>query len=192
MRSPLRARTCLLLVALVGACGPSQQAATQPEGTATTTPASTSGSPVGGSAPNTPDSAQLASRPAPQTSTSTPTSTSGSTAPREKPKKVSASHVLVQYMGAERAGNAVVRTREQARAVADKVLERARAGDDFSRLAVDYSDEPGAAQRGGSLGRFGHGQMVRAFEDAAFALDVGGVSDIVETSFGFHVIKRTE
>lgn len=95
-------------------------------------------------------------------------------------------------MGAERAGNAVVRTREQARAVAEKVLERARAGDDFSRLAVDYSDEPGAAQRGGSLGRFGRGAMVRAFEDAAFALDVGGVSDIVETGFGFHVIKRTE
>jgi len=95
-------------------------------------------------------------------------------------------------MGAERAGSSVVRTREQARAVAEKVLERAKAGDDFSRLAVDYSDEPGAAQRGGSLGRFGHGQMVRAFEDAAFALEVGGVSDIVETSFGYHVIKRTE
>jgi parvulin-like peptidyl-prolyl isomerase len=126
------------------------------------------------------------------TPTPTPTETSSSTGPKSKPTKISAAHVLIQYMGSERAPSSVVRTREQARAVAEKVLERARAGEDFSRLAVEMSDEPGAAQRGGSLGRFGHGQMVRAFEDAAFALDVGQVSDIVETPFGFHIIKRTE
>jgi len=108
------------------------------------------------------------------------------------PKKISARHVLVQWMGAEHAPSAVVRSREQALVVAQDVLKRARAKQDFARLAVEYSDEPNAGQRGGSLGRFGHGQMVPQFEEAAFKLQVGEVSGIVESPFGFHVIQRTE
>ena len=80
----------------------------------------------------------------------------------------------------------------QALAVAKEVLRRARAGEDFARLAIEFSDEPGAGGRGGSLGRFGHGQMVPAFEAAAFKLAVGEISDIVESGFGYHVIQRTE
>ena len=186
---PLRARHLpLLLATLAMACGGSQAPAHTEAATASS----------GSTPPSTPTSTPT---PTP-TPTSTPaegasatpaaTSATSATSPRVRPKKISCSHVLIQYMGAERAGSNVVRTREQARAAAEKVLERARAGEDFSRLAVDFSDEPGAAQRGGSLGRFGHGQMVRAFDDAAFSLEVGGVSDIVETSFGFHIIKRTE
>lgn len=110
----------------------------------------------------------------------------------DPPKKIGARHVLVQYMGSERAPAAVVRTREQARSVAEEVLKRARAGEELTRLAVEYSDEPGAGGRGGSLGRFGRGQMVGAFEEVAFKLKVGEVSGIVETPFGFHVIQRTE
>jgi parvulin-like peptidyl-prolyl isomerase len=95
-------------------------------------------------------------------------------------------------MGCEHAATNVVRTRDQARAVAEEVLKRAKAGEDFGKLAVEFSDEPNAGQRGGSLGRFGRGMMVKGFEDAAFALQPGEISGIVETGFGFHIIQRTE
>jgi hypothetical protein len=110
----------------------------------------------------------------------------------DPPTKIGARHVLIQWMGSERAPSSVVRSREQALAVAQEVLRRARNKEDFARLAVEFSDEPGAGGRGGSLGRFGHGQMVGAFEAAAFKLEIGQISDIVETPFGFHIIQRTE
>lgn len=122
--------------------------------------------------------------------TSTPSAAPAT--PAVLPKKISARHVLVQYMGSERAPSAVVRTKEQALMVAKEVLRRAKAGEDIARLAAEYSDEPGAGGRGGSLGRFGKGQMVPAFEEAAFRLKVNEVSDLVETPFGYHVIQRTE
>lgn len=108
------------------------------------------------------------------------------------PKKIGARHVLIQWMGSDRAGKSTLRSREQALGLAEEVLKRAKAGADLGRLAVEYSDEPNAGSRGGSLGRFGKGQMVGAFDQVAFALDVGQISDIVETPFGFHVIQRTE
>jgi parvulin-like peptidyl-prolyl isomerase len=95
-------------------------------------------------------------------------------------------------MGCDHAAANVVRTRDQARAVAEEVLRRAKRGEDFGKLAVEFSDEPNAGERGGSLGRFGRGMMVKPFEDAAFALQPGEVSGIIETGFGFHVIQRTE
>jgi len=110
----------------------------------------------------------------------------------EDPKRIGARHVLIQWMGSDRAGKSVLRTREQALVLAQEVLRRARAGEDLGRLAVEYSDEPNAGARGGSLGRFGKGQMVGAFEAVAFKLKVGQISDIVETPFGYHIIQRTE
>ena len=109
-----------------------------------------------------------------------------------EPTKIGARHVLVQWMGSDRAGKSVLRTREQALVLAQEVLKRAKAGEDLGRLAVEYSDEPNAGARGGSLGRFGKGQMVGAFEAVAFKLKVGQISDIVETPFGYHIIQRTE
>jgi parvulin-like peptidyl-prolyl isomerase len=96
------------------------------------------------------------------------------------------------HRGSERVPANVTRTREEARTRIDDVLRRARAGEDFAALARQFSDEPGAATSAGSLGTFGRGAMVPAFEQAAFALTVGQISDVVETPFGFHVIKRTQ
>lgn len=121
--------------------------------------------------------------------TSTP---SAKSPPAEPPKQIGARHVLIQWMGSQKAGPSVLRSREQALAVAEDVLKKAKAGADMGRLAVDYSDEPSASLRAGSLGRFGHGAMVPAFEKVAFSLAVGEISEIVETPFGFHVIQRTE
>ncbi len=87
--------------------------------------------------------------------------------------KIKASHILVDKQS-----------------LALKVLEELGAGKDFKGLARKHSTCP-SGKRGGDLGQFGRGQMVREFEKAAFALDVGGVSPLVKTQFGYHIIKRT-
>ncbi|HET9438572.1 MAG TPA: peptidylprolyl isomerase [Longimicrobiales bacterium] len=82
--------------------------------------------------------------------------------------------------------------RDSVTRLANDIRDRARKGADFAALARQYSQEPGAQQSGGDLGFFGRGQMVAPFEQAAFAMQVGQVSDIVETPFGLHIIKVEE
>lgn len=105
---------------------------------------------------------------------------------------VGASHVLIQYKGSLRAGPNITRSKDEAKKLAAEVLAKAKKGQDFAELAKQYSDEPGAKERAGNLGKFTKPQMVKPFADAAFALKPGDISDLVETDFGFHVIKRTE
>lgn len=69
------------------------------------------------------------------------------------------------------------------------LLDRINKGEKFEKLAEEYSLD-GSRRRGGDLGYFGRGMMVKEFEKAAFALDVGQVSGPVKTEFGYHLIKR--
>ncbi|HSG47426.1 MAG TPA: peptidylprolyl isomerase [Longimicrobiales bacterium] len=79
--------------------------------------------------------------------------------------------------------------RDSVRAELEGILARARGGEDFATLAQTYSQDRGSGARGGDLGEFGPGEMVRPFEQAAFALEPGEISDVVESPYGFHIIK---
>ncbi len=75
---------------------------------------------------------------------------------------------------------------------AKRILALAKSGEDFAALAKEYSEDPGSKDRGGLYENFPRGQMVKPFEDAAFNLPVGSISDIVETRYGYHIIKILE
>ncbi len=101
---------------------------------------------------------------------------------------VKASHILIAYEGAQRANPEVTRTKEEAEAEAKRLLREAKKKDaKFVELARDNSDGP-SAPNGGDLGYFQEGRMVPAFNDFAFGNKVGTIG-MVETDFGFHVIK---
>lgn len=88
------------------------------------------------------------------------------------PLQVDASHILVAEA-----------------ALADEIKGKIAAGEDFAELAKQYSVDTGSAQTGGALGLFGRGTMVEEFEKAAFALKAGEVSEVIQSQFGYHIIK---
>lgn len=108
------------------------------------------------------------------------------------PTQVGARHILIAFRGARQASPEVTRSREEALSLARQIASSARdEANDWTELHAEYSDEPNSPP-GGDLGLFGRGQMVPSFERAAFALEVGQVSDPVESPFGFHIIQRTQ
>ena len=72
---------------------------------------------------------------------------------------------------------------------AEEVLAKAKAGENFEKLAKEYSEDPGSKDKGGLYSDFKRGTMVKPFEDAAFTLPIGSISDLVETRYGYHIIK---
>lgn len=109
-----------------------------------------------------------------------------------QPKQIGAKHILVMHAQSKSKPDAVTRSREDARRRAEEALTKLRIGAEFEALVKEYTDEPGGAERGGDLGVFDRSTMVKSFADAAFLLQVGEVSGVVETVYGFHIIKRTE
>ena len=101
--------------------------------------------------------------------------------------RVQASHILLCYAGAMQ--STATRSKDEAQAEIDGIKARIDDGADFTEMARAHSECPSAAD-GGSLGEFGRGAMVPEFEEAVFGLEVGGVSDVVETPFGYHLIHR--
>ncbi len=102
--------------------------------------------------------------------------------------QVEASHILVMHADSQR--SSATRTKDEALEEITALKAKLAEGADFAELAQENSDCPSGSQ-GGSLGKFYRNQMVKEFEDAAFALEVGDLSDIVETDFGYHLIQRT-
>jgi parvulin-like peptidyl-prolyl isomerase len=113
-------------------------------------------------------------------------------AARVVPDTIVVQHVLVAYKGSKRVPKTVVRNRLEAKARADEALAKLRAGSEFEDIVEVYSDDPGSVPRRGLLGKVHRTDLDPAFSAAAFALQVDQVSDVVETPFGFHIIKRTQ
>lgn len=103
------------------------------------------------------------------------------------PERVHARHILIAIPSeADAEQQAEIQRRAEA------TLARVRGGEDFAAVAREVSDDAGSKTSGGDLGFFERGQMVGPFEDAAFALEVGAISDLVKTTFGYHIIRVEE
>jgi peptidyl-prolyl cis-trans isomerase D len=104
------------------------------------------------------------------------------------PEQVNVRHILIKTPLPGSDGKVDQKAVDAARAKAEDVLKQVKAGGNFSELAKKYSEDPGSAKNGGSLGWIGKGRTVPEFEKAAFSLPKGGTSDLVQSSYGFHII----
>ncbi len=107
------------------------------------------------------------------------------------PEEVKVSHILIKTPAAGADGKVEEKAVEEARKKAEDVLKQVKAGAKFEDLAKKYSDDPGSAKKGGDLGWIGRGRTVPEFEKVAFSQGKGKISDLVRSSYGFHII-RTE
>ena len=106
---------------------------------------------------------------------------------KERVPQIRASHILIAFNN----GKGVPDT-SYAKAKLDTVLRALKSGEEFGKVAMQYSDDTGSKQQGGDLNFFERRMMVREFDEAAFNLNVGQVSDVVKTNFGYHIIKVTD
>jgi parvulin-like peptidyl-prolyl isomerase len=97
--------------------------------------------------------------------------------------KATVRHILLNTRGKSEADKNNIRKKMES------ILARAKAGEDFATLVKQYSEDPGSKDKGGIYKDFSKGDMVKPFEDAAFSVPIGEVSDIVETQYGFHILK---
>ena len=108
---------------------------------------------------------------------------------RRNGQEINARHILICYKGATRCDKDT--SKEDAKKKIDELKKQATP-QNFVELAKKNSTEPGASEKGGDLGWFGRGSMVKPFEDAAFALSKNGISQVIETEFGYHVIWKSD
>jgi foldase protein PrsA len=101
----------------------------------------------------------------------------------QQDKTASVRHILLLTQGKSDQEKQAIRKKME------EILARARRGEDFAGLAKEYSEDPGSKNNGGLYENFGRGQMVKPFEEAAFSVPVGQISDIVETQYGYHIIQ---
>jgi peptidyl-prolyl cis-trans isomerase D len=105
------------------------------------------------------------------------------------PEEVKVSHILIKTPLPGPDGKEDEKAVAEARKKAEDVLKQVKAGGDFAKLAEKYSEDPGSAKNGGELGWIGRGRTVPEFEKAAFSLAKGQTSDLVQSSYGFHIIR---
>ena len=104
-------------------------------------------------------------------------------------EQIRASHILINHADAPQANTQL--SAQEAMVQITKLKEDIEAGTPFEKAAGEHSDCPSARQ-GGDLGSFGRGAMVPEFDKAAFDLEIGAISEVIETVFGYHIIQRTE
>jgi peptidyl-prolyl cis-trans isomerase SurA len=103
----------------------------------------------------------------------------------DQPESIKLGHILLEIGSSQS-------TLDSLKKKAEMVLDLAKKGEDFASLASEYSDDPATAKNGGDLGFFSKGSMIEKFEKVAFALNPGEISDLVETQFGYHIIRVEE
>ncbi len=109
---------------------------------------------------------------------------------RQEVVQIHARHILLMHAESKRKPSSITRTKGEAKKLIDEIQKKLVDGADFSELAKEFSDCPSGKSRGGDLGTFGKGRMAPPFEKAAFGLEENGVSDVVETEFGYHIVQR--
>jgi len=103
------------------------------------------------------------------------------------PDSIRARHILLKSES-----SASDEQKKKIKEKAETVLQKLKGGEDFGKLATEFSDDPGTKDKGGDLGFFSKGSMIPAFEEAAFSLKPGEMSGLVETEYGYHIIKMEE